>query len=91
MIIITFITFFAIFCFTLVNAEDSRDSLTAGDAKLFKSDGKIIKYDIPGSHSNSTAPGSYGWYEYKQCDSRVRLIIIYIIRIMLLILLFVAN
>ena len=91
MIIITFIIFVAIFCFTLVNAEDSREFLAAGDAKLFKSDGKIIKYDIPGSHSNSTAPGSYGWYEYKQCDSRVRLIIIYIIRIMLLFLLFVAN
>ena len=48
---------------TAVSAADY-STLTAGNPKNFGSDGIIVE------RNNSTSPKSYGWVEYKQCDSR---------------------
>lgn len=59
--------------FQISSVECIDSSLTAGDPSKFKSDGIIIIYNNTDSaeiNSTSTPPKSYGWYEYKQCDSR---------------------
>jgi hypothetical protein len=54
-----------VFVAVIYAESDSAKFLTAGDASLFKADPKIV--EIKENNLNST---SYGWTEYKQCDSR---------------------
>ena len=66
--ICSILAFIAVFYVDSTLAADSYDAaklLTAGDPSLFKADPQII--EIKESNLNST---SYGWTEYKQCDSR---------------------
>ena len=54
-----------VFVAVIYAESDAAKFLSAGDASLFKADPKIV--EIKENNLNST---SYGWTEYKQCDSR---------------------